>query len=180
MNPTPTTQVYITCPVCQERNLLGDDLCWSCQASLTDLELPTFADPLKESELELNRPLSALRLRKATTVRHTATVAEAIEVLRKDSSGAVLVMDGLSIAGIFSERDVLMRVAGRDGMMDRPVTSVMTPDPVKLDTNDRMNVVINKMGVGGFRHVPVVNDGDVVGMVDARDVVRWLLLQYFG
>lgn len=180
MNPTPTTHVYFSCPSCNERNLWGDDLCWNCQQSLTDIELPTHADTAKESEIELNRPLSTLRLRPATMVKTTVTVSDALESLRGDSGGAVLVMDGAWIAGIFTERDVLLKVAGIPGALSRPVTDVMTPDPVVLVPTDRMNVVLNKMGVGGFRHIPVVSEGEVVGVVTAREAMRWVLLQYFG
>jgi CBS domain-containing protein len=65
-------------------------------------------------------------------------------------------------------------------MLGQPISSVMTRDPVKLMTTDRMNVVLNKMGVGEFRHVPVMDDDAVAGMVNATDVMRWVLLQYFG
>lgn len=181
MNATPTTHVYVTCPSCHERNFWGDDQCWSCQQSLTELELPTHADPIKESELELNRPLAALRLRPAGKVQATATTREAVRALQKESTGAVLVMDGLAIVGIFTEHDVLYRVAAVPGALDQPVSAVMTADPVLLTTTDRMNVVLNKMGVGEFRHLPVVDDsGDVVGMVTGSDAMRWVLLQYFG
>lgn len=180
MNATPTTHVYVICPSCRERNLHGDDSCWSCQQSLTDLELPAHADDRKENELELNRPLSAMRLRKAVKVQSTASTAEAIAALQRDEDGAVLVMNGLDIAGIFTERDVLMKVAGVEGALERPVTAFMTPDPVKLTPTDRMNVVLNKMGVSSFRHIPVVQDGEVVGMVTGTDVMRWVILQYFG
>lgn len=180
MNPTPTTHVYLTCPSCRERNLWGDDLCWNCQQSLTDLELPTHADSLKESDTELNRPLGALHLRPATLVKASDTVSEALVSLRGDSGGAVLVMNGDEIAGIFTERDVLMKVAGIPGAMNCAVADVMTPDPVTLSPTDHMNVVLNKMGVGGFRHIPVVQDGEVAGIVTASEAMRWVLLQYFG
>lgn len=177
MNPVPTQVTFVLCPACKERNLLGDDQCWNCLESLTGIGLPAYAD---ESEpAELNRTLAALRLREPTILPSTATVREAVALLRGDPGGAVIVVEGGNLAGIFTERDVLHRVAGQASVLDQPLATVMTRDPVVLQIEDRMSVVLNKMGVGEFRHVPVLRDGSVVGLVTATDVMRWVLLQFF-
>jgi CBS domain-containing protein len=55
----------------------------------------------------------------------------------------------------------------------------MTPDPVVLRVDDSMAVALNKMGVGGFRHVPVTRDGTLVGLVTARDLMSWVMGRFF-
>jgi CBS domain-containing protein len=55
----------------------------------------------------------------------------------------------------------------------------MTPDPVVLREDDTMAFALNKMGDGGFRHVPVVRDGELVGMITVRDIMNWVLGRYF-
>ncbi len=178
MDASPTTPAYVICPACRERNIRGEDTCWNCMESLTDLAQPATED--SAVTIEWNRTLSTLRLRKPTKIALGSTTREALAALRTDPSGAVLVMDGDKVAGIFTERDVLNKLAGHSGIADRSVAEFMTADPVMLDVTDRMAVVLNKMGVGGFRHVPVNQDGEIIGMVAATDVMRWVLLQYFG
>jgi CBS domain-containing protein len=171
---------YVICPSCRERNIPGDDACWSCLASLSGMDLPETDQPEDAGESSnLNRSLATMRLRRPVTMDLGATVGEAVNVLRNEPGGAVVVLDGDQVCGIFTERDVLNKVAAVPGILEKPVTSVMTRDPVLLDESDRMNIVLHKMGVGGFRHLPVMREGELVGLVAARDVVRWVLLQYF-
>jgi CBS domain-containing protein len=56
----------------------------------------------------------------------------------------------------------------------------MTHDPVVLRDDDLMATALHKMGTGGFRHIPLVRDGELVAIITARDVVSWLLGHYFG
>jgi CBS domain-containing protein len=55
----------------------------------------------------------------------------------------------------------------------------MTPDPVVLRDDDTMAMALNKMGDGGFRHIPIVKSGELVGIITARDVMSWVLGKYF-
>lgn len=63
--------------------------------------------------------------------------------------------------------------------MDQPVARFMTPDPVVMRDDDMMAVALNKMGDGGFRHMPVMRDRELVGMITVRDIMNWLLGRYF-
>jgi len=168
---------YVLCPACRERNIPGEDTCWACSGPLSNLDLPETEQPITSTDL--NRSLETIRLRRATLLAAPATVREVVELLRADPSGGVLIVADGRIAGIFTERDVLQKIAGRPETMDHPITDYMTPDPVVLDESDHMNVVLHKMGVGGFRHLPVLREGEVVGMITANEVIRWVLLQYF-
>jgi CBS domain-containing protein len=89
----------------------------------------------------------------------------------------VLVVDGDGrLTGIFTERDVLTRVAGRDLDPRRtPLGEVMTRDPQALGPTDRVAYALHCMGVSGYRTIPLVDeDRRPVGVVTVTDVVRWL------
>ena len=120
-----------------------------------------------------------MRLSKPRTVSPQASVREAIAAMKDDPLGAVVVTQDGAVAGIFTERDVLKRIAGQPQLLDGPVSAYMTADPVVLRDDDLMAVALNKMGDGGFRHIPITRDGQLVGMVTARDVMAWVLGRYF-
>ncbi len=96
-------------------------------------------------------------------------VAEAIDRMHDAEADCVLVLDGERLVGIFTDRDAVLKVAGRslDGIA---VGEVMTHDPVVLRHDDPIAVAIHKMAVGGFRHIPIVDGGRPTGVVSARDV----------
>jgi CBS domain-containing protein len=88
--------------------------------------------------------------------------------------GAVLVLDEDGLAGILTERDVMRAVA--DGLgPDTRVSDRMTPNPETLDASDTTDHAAMLMIHGGFRHLPVVEEGKVVGMLSIRDLMRIVL-----
>ncbi len=160
----------MVCPSCGHENTRGSDACDHCGSDLT-------VHDVSESDLVL--PLTEARLSRLHTLPPSATIREAVSVLRDDVSGAVVVVDGDEIVGIFTERDVLRHVAGHPERLNATVAAYMTPDPVILRDTDSMAVALNKMGLGGFRHIPLVHDGRLIAVVTGRDVLRWLMLRYF-
>ena len=85
--------------------------------------------------------------------------------------GAVVLLEGESIAAILTERDVLKAVAaGRDG--SAPVADWMTRHPDTIEPGDTTDHAASLMILGGFRHLPVVDDRKVVGIVSIRDLMR--------
>jgi CBS domain-containing protein len=86
----------------------------------------------------------------------------------------LLVTDGGRLVGIFTERDAVVKAAGMK-LEAFDVRDFMTRDPVVLRHDETIAVAINKMAVGGFRHIPIVDDGRPVGVVAARDVFRHIL-----
>jgi CBS domain-containing protein len=88
--------------------------------------------------------------------------------------GAVLVMDGSELAGILTERDVLRAVAA--GIEEKTVVSDwMTRDPDTMAPDDTTQQAAVLMIHGGFRHLPLTEGGDVVGMLSIRDLMRVVL-----
>jgi CBS domain-containing protein len=167
----------VICPSCGAENIEGTDTCEHCQADLRTIDVPEIYQVASESDLL--RPVSSLRLRKPDTVNSTVTVAEAVAVMQRDPTGAVIVVDDGEIVGIFTERDLLKKCAGQPETLSAPVREYMTHDPVVLQLTDSMAVALNKMGVGGFRHIPIVDAGNIAGIVTARDVWQWLMGRYF-
>jgi len=112
------------------------------------------------------------------------TVAEAMRAMQKEHRGCVLVTEDGSpdtrVLGIFTERDVLFRIIDRGQNPTRlPLAEVMTREPECLPIEASVAWVLNKMSVGGFRHIPVVDKhGRPVFVVSVRDVVELLVERF--
>jgi CBS domain-containing protein len=108
------------------------------------------------------------------TVKPEDSVEDVLEVLAEHSIGAVVVSaDGSSIDGIVSERDVVRRLvsAGRE-MLGRAVSDIMTTDVQTAGLGDDLVDIATSMTNGRFRHMPVVVDGRLRGIVSLGDVVK--------
>lgn len=101
-----------------------------------------------------------------------ATVIEAVRLMDARNVAAILVMDKGKLQGIFTERDLLKRVAakGRDAAATK-IADVMTPDPVTILAEAHPVDAMRAMREHGFRHLPVARGGKVVGIVSLRDFV---------
>lgn len=99
-------------------------------------------------------------------------VTEAALVMRQADVGAIMVVEEGRLVGVFTERDALFRMVaqGLDGRTTR-LAEVMTREPQTIHPDDHFVHALQMMHEGRFRHVPVVEDGRVVGMVSARDAL---------
>lgn len=106
------------------------------------------------------------------TAPATMTVSEAARLMREHRVGAIMVVQEGALAGIFTERDALIRVLadGRDVQATR-LADVMTRNPKTIHPDRSFAEALQMMYGGSFRHVPVVEDGRPVGMVSARDAL---------
>ena len=100
------------------------------------------------------------------------TVREAARLMKQSKFGAVMVVENGRLAGIFTERDALFRVVaeGRDAQVVR-LADVMTRNPQTIRPDKPFVDALHLMHVSGFRHVPVVENGQPIGMVSARDAL---------
>lgn len=105
------------------------------------------------------------------------TVRQAIEAMQQRRIGYVLVVEQDRVLGIFTERDVLTKVAGRDVDIDRvAVGQLMTPNPECLGVDDELVYALNQMSLGGYRHIPLLDDdGHPTGVVAMRHIVDYLV-----
>jgi CBS domain-containing protein len=107
------------------------------------------------------------------TLPSTATVSAAATLMAQRRMGAVLIVDNAKLVGIVTERDIAVRVvaAGLDAVATK-LAKVMTPDPDTLKPTDTVRSALDLMARRGYRHLPVLRRGKLVGMVSIRDLYR--------
>ncbi len=117
--------------------------------------------------------------RQVQSVEPDSKLSDAIRILAQRKIGAVLAMTKGRIEGILSERDIV-RVLGEYGAaaLDEPVKSVMTRKVVSCRPADTVAEIMEMMTLGKFRHLPVVEEGTVVGLISIGDIVKWRVREY--
>jgi CBS domain-containing protein len=115
--------------------------------------------------------------RDVTTISPTATLADAAHLLSARRIGAVVVEDqDRTVIGLLSERDIVRVVAAKGAeALSFPVEQAMTRKVVTCREADTVGVIMERMTTGKFRHLPVVEDGRLVGIVSIGDVVKFRL-----
>ncbi len=109
------------------------------------------------------------------TVPHTVTVSEAVREMNRLKIGAVLVMNGSSLAGIFTERDVLSRVVGGErDPLTTPLASVMTTDVLTITPETTVDEVMSLFRDKRCRHLPVMRGAQLLGLISIGDVSAWI------
>jgi CBS domain-containing protein len=113
------------------------------------------------------------------SVEPDTKLSATIKILTARKIGAVLVMNRGRIEGILSERDIV-RVLGERGavVLDEPVSSVMTRKVVSCKQSDTVAAIMEMMTLGKFRHLPVIEEGVVVGLISIGDIVKWRVREY--
>jgi CBS domain-containing protein len=111
--------------------------------------------------------------RDVITVSPDLSIAEIVRILAERRIGAIVVTDGANhILGIVSERDVVRALARGAGALNGPVSSIMTAKVVTCTDRNTINEVMSRMTEGRFRHLPVVEDDQLAGIVSIGDVVK--------
>jgi CBS domain-containing protein len=105
------------------------------------------------------------------TCAESLSVGEAARVMQRNRSGAIMVVEGERLIGIFTERDALFRVLAENRDQSTPVREVMTRNPLSISPDKPFAEALRIMHEGRFRHVPVVENGRAVGMVSASDAM---------
>jgi CBS domain-containing protein len=119
--------------------------------------------------------LQQLMSTKLITVGLDATVAEAAQLMSIHRVGAALVVEGEALRGIFTERDIVRALAAEHDAASHSVTDWMTSNPVSLSPDATITEALHQMLDAGFRHLPVVRDGRLIGIVSIRDLSGRLL-----
>ena len=128
-----------------------------------------------EIDLQQER-VSHLDLSTYVTVRTGTPVREALARMRQDRISAVLVEDDeRSLAGIFTERDVLLKVADNPSTLDHPIDDFMTADPQSVNSGDSVGDALRLMNAGDYRNVPVRDEnGAVIGNLSQQALITFL------
>jgi CBS domain-containing protein len=130
-----------------------------------DLESVLFSETLKDAAA--NPPI---------VVEPTTSLAQVLKLMREHRRGVVLVEDEKRLRGIFTERDVLLKIAGNKIELERtPVSEFMTADPDALPEDSSIGYALNKMVGEGYRHIPLVDDhARPTGVVSMRDLIEFI------
>ena len=107
----------------------------------------------------------------------SSSIKEACELMQTKKIGSVLVTENDKLTGIITERDILMKVIGKiDNLSSTKLTEVMTSEPISLQKIDKIAYAMNNMHVGGYRHVPVVNEeNEPIAVISIKDVMSYIL-----
>jgi CBS domain-containing protein len=109
------------------------------------------------------------------TVGPEEPVGKVLKKMVNHSIGCVMIMEGDQLLGIFSERDALMKL-NIDALQlaDQPIQSVMTANPITLEAKDKIAFALHKMNVGGYRHVPILTQGKLTGVISIRYILAYM------
>ncbi len=123
----------------------------------------------------LTEPIRSLKPREPICVRPETSIRDAIAAMNDARVGCVLVTEGGRLVGILTERDILKKVVGKLDL-DGPVEPIMTQNPETVGLDDGIAYALNKMHLGGYRHIPVVDrSGGPVGIVSVKDFVEFIV-----
>src|SRR3954454_6881151 len=172
-NSSFTMTGTILCPYCEAENIEGADECDKCGEGLTHLSRRI---PGSSVEADLLRDrIERLWPKSPSTVTPQTTVGEVLKRMVDKRIGCVMIVDAGKLVGIFSERDALMKLnADAPKFLSRPISQFMTADPVTLETSDKIAYALHKMNVGGYRHMPILFQGKLAGVISIRDILRYL------
>jgi CBS domain-containing protein len=127
------------------------------------------------------RHVLASKSREVLTARPDQSVREVVAVLARHNIGVLLVVDDRGeIAGIISERDIVRHAVEQENLFSLPVSQVMTANVITGMPGDDIVAVSHTMMERNFRHLPIVEDGRLVGIISIRDVLKAQLNEYQG
>ncbi len=110
------------------------------------------------------------------TCRITCLVADAVTVMDAHNVGSILILDDNGkLVGIFTERDIMHCFAKNLSLREEKIVNIMTPDPITLESSENISVAIGIMSEKKIRHLPVMENGKLIGVVSYRYVVSCLL-----
>jgi CBS domain-containing protein len=128
--------------------------------------------------MRINDVLKAKAGHDVITIKPDATVRELLALLGEHNIGAVIVSGGgTAVDGIVSERDVVRKLNGNDAILDAAVEEIMTAVVQTCEPGADVDEVMAQMTEHRIRHVPVIDEGDLVGVVSIGDVVKSRILQ---
>lgn len=125
--------------------------------------------------------LLATKGRNVVTIGPEQTIREAIDLLVRHNIGALVVVDSaLNSIGIISERDIVRQLARQEDLFNEPISAIMTRDVIMAMPQDDLMSVANTMTEKRIRHLPLVDQGKLVGIISIGDVLKAQRDQYQG
>ncbi len=159
---------------------------------MTSLEFDEFDDELRNMQEMMDKaeisfddeslavPLKKLPLKSAIVVEVGASIGKCIELMLSHEIGCLLVIKNKKLVGIFTERDVLLKIAGEGYTLSKiKIDDFMTPDPEFLSIDDSIVAALKLMHNGGYRHIVIVDEkNEPVAVVSIKDIVSYIV-EYF-
>lgn len=129
------------------------------------------------SQSTFNQKIEEFPLNVPICVDHDSPLGAVIIIMQENRFGSVLVTNQGKLAGIITERDILLKVIGIiENWKEIKVCEIMTKDPISLTVDDPVVSVLNHMNVGGFRHLPIVNEHlEPINMISIKDAINFVL-----
>lgn len=162
------------CPRCGFDNLPGNDDCTKCLLDLAQLDVPTGMDRVQESLIADH--IMKLKPRAPVTISEQATLQQAVAAMAEQGESSLMVINEAGrLLGLLSEQDILQATAENPASItNRRVADSMTTGPVTVSQDDSLARALQRMDIGGYRHLPVVAEGKPVGQISVHDLIRHL------
>jgi CBS domain-containing protein len=163
-----------SCPYCGHEVIEGVDECEECGQPLTEFNLPQPATSVEKALL--SDRVQLFQGRQPLMVSPTMPVREVLRLMVDNRVGCVAVVEEGKLAGIFTERDVLLKLGERTAELSgQPVSEFMTAKVESLPPTAKIAFAVHRMDLGGYRHIPVVNEsGGPTGIFSVRDILSYL------
>jgi len=162
------------CPSCGYDNMEGADRCEECLTPLRQLDVPRADGEVGLARSVMEDDLSELD-QEFLGLRSNTSALDAIETMKQLQVGCALVIDDGKLVGIFTERDVLNKLTGKDALP--PTTAIrelMSPNPETLRETDSVAAALNKMSMGRYRHIPVLKADGTYAVISIKHVLRYI------
>lgn len=163
------------CPFCGYENIEGEDTCQSCQGDLTAIDVEI--EP--QSELEralLKDPISSVPPPKAVCLSPDTSIYDAAREMNKHRIGCILVVKESKLIGIVTERDILYKafIMADQDLTEVAISTIMTPEPECLHRSDTLAYALNRMSVGGYRHIPIMKGKVAAGLLSVQNILQYI------
>ena len=163
------------CPACGYNNIEGMDRCDNCMKSLRDLDVPRADATGGVVRSVMEDDLTRVLENRALTVSPDVSTGEVVRSMREATISCALVVEGDRLAGIFTEHDVLCKLAGAEKeLLSAPIRDLMTPNPETLKETDSVAAALNKMALGRYRNVPVEKTDGSFALTSIQNVLEYI------
>ncbi|MEX2174465.1 MAG: CBS domain-containing protein [Pirellulaceae bacterium] len=166
--------MLLPCPFCDHEVIAGADECEACGQPLTESHLPVPASGVERALL--TDRVKVLQGRQPLIVSPTMPVREVLRLLVDNKVGCVIVVEQGKSVGIFTERDALLKLSENAADLgSKPISDFMTTSVQSLPPTAKIAFAVHRMALGGFRHIPVVNEkSEPTGIFSVRDILSYL------
>ncbi len=139
-----------------------------------ELDLRKRSSPRQDASPARDQRVRVLPTDDYVAVSPFTPLSHAIEAMKADEGGCVIISDDGRVAGIFTERDLLTKVVGQDVDLESPISQWMQPAVETLTTYATVGDAVKLMNDRSFRNVPLVKNGELVGSVSVFDIITYL------